>query len=36
MNSRENTKYDTWGLILIVVIPLPGTGVWSGSLAAHC
>lgn len=27
-------KYGAWGLILIVAIPLPGTGVWSGSLAA--
>lgn len=27
-------KYGFWGLILIVAIPLPGTGVWTGSLAA--
>lgn len=33
-SSGKIQKYDTWGLILIVVIPLPGTGVWSGSLAA--
>jgi uncharacterized membrane protein len=27
-------KYGAWGLILFVAIPLPGTGVWSGSLIA--
>lgn len=27
-------KYGFWGLILLVAIPLPGTGVWTGSLAA--
>lgn len=27
-------KYGYWGLFLFVSIPLPGTGVWSGSLAA--
>ncbi|HZJ82209.1 MAG TPA: small multi-drug export protein [Clostridia bacterium] len=27
-------KYGVWGLILFVTIPLPGTGVWSGSLIA--
>ncbi len=27
-------KYGLWGLFIIVAIPLPGTGVWSGSLAA--
>ena len=27
-------KYGFWGLILFVGIPLPGTGAWSGSLAA--
>lgn len=33
-NSGKIKKYGVWGLILIVAIPLPGTGVWSGSLAA--
>ncbi len=37
-NSRRNRdkiqKYGVWGLIVLVAIPLPGTGVWSGSLAA--
>ena len=27
-------KYGYVGLLIIVAIPLPGTGVWSGSLAA--
>lgn len=33
-NGGKIQKYGTWGLIIIVAIPLPGTGVWSGSLAA--
>ena len=33
-NKSKIQKYGFWGLILIVAIPLPGTGVWSGSLAA--
>jgi uncharacterized membrane protein len=33
-NSAKIQKYGVWGLILLVAIPLPGTGVWSGSLAA--
>lgn len=33
-NSEKIKKYGAWGLILIVAIPLPGTGVWSGSLIA--
>ena len=27
-------KYGFWGLMIFVAIPLPGTGVWSGSLLA--
>lgn len=27
-------KYSVIGLVIFVAIPLPGTGVWSGSLAA--
>ena len=35
MNGSGNIqKYGVWGLLLFVAIPLPGTGVWSGSLAA--
>ena len=33
-NDEKIRKYGVLGLILIVAIPLPGTGVWSGSLAA--
>ena len=33
-NGDRMQKYGVWGLVLIVAIPLPGTGVWSGSLAA--
>lgn len=33
-NSKKIQKYGVWALVLIVAIPLPGTGVWSGSLAA--
>ncbi|AOY75611.1 COG2426 family protein [Clostridium formicaceticum] len=33
-NGGRIQKYGAWGLLLIVAIPLPGTGVWSGSLAA--
>jgi uncharacterized membrane protein len=27
-------KYGTWGLLILVAIPLPGTGAWMGSLVA--
>lgn len=33
-HSRKIRKYGTIGLVILVAIPLPGTGVWSGSLAA--
>lgn len=32
--SGKIQKYGAWGLLIFVAIPLPGTGVWSGSLAA--
>lgn len=32
--SGKIQKYGVLGLLLFVSIPLPGTGVWSGSLAA--
>ncbi len=32
--SDNIVKYGFWGLILFVGIPLPGTGVWTGSLIA--
>ena len=36
INNHGNKiqKYGTWGLIFLVAIPLPGTGVWTGSLIA--
>ena len=35
LNKSENIqKYGAWGLLIFVAIPLPGTGVWSGCLAA--
>lgn len=27
-------KYGFWGLMLFVAIPLPGTGIWTGTLAS--
>ncbi len=27
-------KYEFWGLVILVAIPLPGTGAWTGSLVA--
>jgi len=33
-NSDRVSKYATWGLMLFVAIPLPGTGAWTGSLVA--
>ena len=27
-------RYQTWGLLIFVAIPLPGTGAWTGTLAA--
>lgn len=27
-------RYEFWGLLLFVAIPLPGTGAWTGSLVA--
>lgn len=32
--DKKIEKYGPWALILFVAIPLPGSGVWSGSLAA--
>jgi len=33
-DAHRVQRYGAWGLILLVAIPLPGTGVWSGSLVA--
>lgn len=34
VDGRKVLRYGFWGLILLVAIPLPGTGVWSGTVAA--
>lgn len=35
MNKREVVdKYELWGLFILVAIPLPGTGAWTGALIA--
>lgn len=32
--SEKVQKYAFWGLFLLVAIPLPGTGAWTGALVA--
>ncbi len=32
--SEEIAKYEFWGLTIFIAVPLPGTGVWTGCLAA--
>lgn len=33
--KKENVlKYKFWGLFILVAIPLPGTGAWTGALVA--
>ena len=32
--SDKIQKYEFWGLVLFVGIPLPGTGAWTGTLIA--
>ena len=34
LKGEKVTKYKYLGLIVLVAIPLPGTGAWTGSLAA--
>lgn len=35
MSKKDSIeKYEFWGLVLFVGIPLPGTGAWTGSLIA--
>lgn len=35
MSKSDNIrKYEFWGLLLFVGIPLPGTGAWTGALIA--
>ena len=32
--SEKIQKYEFWGLVLFVGIPIPGTGAWTGALIA--
>ncbi len=33
--GKNVEKYGFWGLMIFVLIPLPGTGVYAGTLAAY-
>lgn len=33
-NKEKVLKYELWGLVLLVAIPLPGTGAYTGALVA--
>ncbi len=33
-NKATIEKYDFWGLVLFIGIPLPGTGAWTGCIIA--
>ncbi|MEG0545854.1 MAG: small multi-drug export protein [Oscillospiraceae bacterium] len=33
-NKDKILKYEQWGLLIFVAIPLPGTGGWTGALMA--
>lgn len=33
-NKDKVLRYEAWGLLLFVAIPLPGTGGWTGALMA--
>ena len=33
-NRDKIDKYGLWGLLILVAIPLPGTGAWTGALVA--
>ena len=34
LKGRTVKKYRLWGLLILVAIPLPGTGAWTGALVA--
>lgn len=34
LKGRKVRKYRTLGLVLLVAVPLPGTGAWTGALVA--
>lgn len=33
-NKEKVLRYQQWGLLIFVAIPLPGTGAWTGALIA--
>jgi len=33
-NADKIVKYGTWGLVIFVAIPFPGTGAWTGAIIA--
>ena len=33
--GKNIEKYEMWGLVAFVAIPLPVTGAWTGSMAGH-
>ncbi len=33
-DNGKNQKYKLWGLFVLVAVPLPGTGGWTGALVA--
>ena len=33
-NKEVVQRYEFWGLVILVAIPLPGTGAWTGALVA--
>ncbi len=33
-HSDKIVKYRLWGLLVLVAVPLPGTGAWTGALVA--
>lgn len=33
-NKDKIDKYGLWGLLILVAVPLPGTGAWTGALVA--
>ena len=32
--SADVARYEVWGLLIFVAIPLPGTGAWTGAMIA--
>lgn len=34
MENKNVMRWEEWGLLVFVAIPLPGTGAWTGSLVA--